>query len=202
MYNFLFDRKSLVLLLAGMGTAAGLIFFGGVLTGLQINLPPQTLAVAAPAPAPRPAALPAERPCTPEPVAPAAEPTAPSTDELWASTDVPQEDSEPVQEPEPAFEEPVPVAQPAVMKTAAQEPQADEIGRYSLQVGAFRQAANSEKVLQDLRSRGYEPYVVEERGRSVLRTVRVGRYADRQEALRAASEFERSEGMNVIVRPL
>jgi DedD protein len=200
MYSFLFDRKSLVLLLAGMGTAAGLIFFGGLLTGLQISLPPETLAVAAPAP--RPAALPAERPCTPAPVAPAAEPPAPSTDELWASTDLPQEEPEPVQEPGPAFEEPAPVAQPAVMKTAAPEPQADEMGRYSLQVGAFRQAANSEKVIQDLRSRGYEPYVIEERGRSLLRTVRVGRYADRREALRAASEFERSEGMDVIVRPL
>lgn len=195
MYNFLFDRKSLVLMLAGMGTAGGLIFFGGLLTGLQISLPPETLTVAAPAP--RPAALPAERPCTP---APAAEPPQPSTDELWASTDVPQEEAEPVQEPEPAFEEPAPVAQPAVMKMAASPP--PPMDGYSLQVGAFRQAANSEKVLQDLRSRGYEPYVIEERGRSLLRTVRVGRYTDRREALRAASEFERSEGMDVIVRPL
>jgi cell division septation protein DedD len=201
MYNFLFDRKSLILLLAGMGTAGGLIFCGGLLTGLQINLPPETLAVAAPAPAPRPAALPAERPCTPEsPAAPAAEPPQPSTDELWASTDIPQEEPEPIQEPEPAFEEPAPVAQPAVMKTAAAAPSPTD--GYSLQVGAFRKAANSEKVLQDLRSRGYEPYVIEERGRSLLRTVRVGRYADRREALRAASEFERSEGMDVIVRPL
>lgn len=199
MYSFLFDRKSMILLLAGMGTAGGLIFFGGLLTGLQINLPPETLAVAPPAPAPRPAALPAERPCTPEPAAPAAEPPQPSADELWASTDVPQEEAEPVPEPEPAFEEPAPVAQPAVMKIAAPPPLTDG---YSLQVGAFRQAANSEKVLQNLRSRGYEPYVIEERGRSLLRTVRVGRYADRQEALRAASEFKRSEGMDVIVRPL
>ncbi|HEV2845106.1 MAG TPA: SPOR domain-containing protein [Thermoanaerobaculia bacterium] len=201
MYSFLFDRKSLALLLAGGVTAAGLIFFGGLLTGLQWSLPPETLAVAPPSPAPRLAAL-VERPCVPEPAAPVAEPPAPSSGELWASTEVPQEELEPVpiSEPEPVFEEPVPapVAQPAVMKTAS----AEGVGRYSIQVGAFRQAANSEKVIQDLRGRGYEPYVIEERGRSLLRTVRVGRYADRREALQAASEFERSEGMDVIVRPL
>ncbi|HEY9421704.1 MAG TPA: SPOR domain-containing protein, partial [Thermoanaerobaculia bacterium] len=158
----------------------------------------------------RPAAALAERPCVPEPAAPVAEPQAPSPGELWASTDVPQEEPEPVpvSEPEPAFEEPAPapVAQPAVMKTATLErpaaAPAEGVGRYSIQVGAFRSTVNSEKVIQDLRGRGYEPYVIEERGRSLLRTVRVGRYADRREALRAASEFERSEGMNVIVRPL
>ncbi|HSG38470.1 MAG TPA: SPOR domain-containing protein [Thermoanaerobaculia bacterium] len=205
MYSFLFDRKSLILLLAGGVTAAGLIFFGGLLTGLQWSLPPETLAAAPPAPRVQPAAL-AERPCVREPAAPVAEPPAPSSGELWASTDVPQEELEPLplSEPEPAFEEPAPapMAQPAVMKAAAHESSSDDVGRYSIQVGAFRQAANSEKVIQDLRGRGYEPYVIEERGRSLLRTVRVGRYADRQEALRAASEFERSEGMDVIVRPL
>lgn len=205
MYSFLFDRKSLVLLLAGAGTAAGMIFFGGLLTGLQMSLPPETLAAAPPAPAVRPAATPAERPCVPEELeAPAEEveeeTPAPSRGELWASTEVPQE--EPASIPEPAFEEPAPVAQPAVMKTATVEPATNEVGRYSIQVGAFRNASNSEKVIQDLRGRGYEPYVIEERGRSLLRTVRVGRYADRQEAQRAASEFERSEGMDVIVRPL
>ena len=202
MYSFLFDRKSLVLLLAGAGTAAGMIFFGGLLTGLQMSLPPETLAAAPPAPAACPAAVPVERPCVPEPMAPAAEPPAPSPGELWASTDVPQEEPEPLPEPEPAFEEPAPVAQPAIMKAAVQESSTDGVGRYSIQVGAFRSAANSEKVIQDLRGRGYEPYVIEERGRSLLRTVRVGRYADRREALQAASEFERSEGMDVIVRPL
>lgn len=204
MYSFLFDRKSLVLLLAGGVTAAGLIFFGGLLTGLQISLPPETLAAAPPFPTVQPAAL-AERPCVPEPAAPVAEPAAPISDELWAAAEeAPLEEPEPLPEPEPAFQEsaPAPMAQPAVMKTAAQEPVTDEVGRYSIQVGAFRNAANSEKVIQDLRGRGYEPYVIEERGRSLLRTVRVGRYADRQEALRAASEFERSEGMDAIVRPL
>ena len=202
MYSFLFDRKSLALLLAGGVTAAGLIFFGGLLTGLQWSLPQETLAAAPAAPIVQPAAL-AERPCVPEPAAPVAEPPAPSLGELWASTDVPQEELEPLplSEPEPAFEEPAPMAQPAVMKAATHD-SSDGVGRYSIQVGAFRQAANSEKVIQDLRGRGYEPYVIEERGRSLLRTVRVGRYADRQEALRAASEFERSEGMDVIVRPL
>lgn len=201
MYSFLFDRKSLALLLAGMGTAAGLIFFGGLLTGLQINLPPETLAVAPPAPAVQPAAAQGDCPCAPEPAAPAEEAPPPSLEEQWVSTDLPQE--EPEFAPEPVFEEPAPMAEPAVMKTAAADIPADGVdGGFSIQVGAFRKASNSEKVLQDLRSRGYEPYVIEERGRSLLRTVRLGRYADRQEALQAASEFERREGMDAIVRPL
>ena len=75
-------------------------------------------------------------------------------------------------------------------------------GRFSLQIGAFRDPENSEKVIQDLVSRGYEPYVIEQRGRSVLRTVRVGRYSGRSEALRAASEFRRREGMEAVVRPI
>jgi cell division septation protein DedD len=62
---------------------------------------------------------------------------------------------------------------------------------YSLQIGAFRDPENSAKAIQDLQSRGYEPYVIEQRGRSLLRTVRVGRYTGRSEALRAASEFRR-----------
>jgi cell division septation protein DedD len=57
-------------------------------------------------------------------------------------------------------------------------------------------------VIQELQAKGYEPYVVEQKGRSLLRIVRIGRYADRAEALRAASELRRREGLEAIVRPL
>jgi cell division septation protein DedD len=78
----------------------------------------------------------------------------------------------------------------------------DRPGRYSLQIGAFREAKNSEKAIQELQTKGYEPYVIEQKGRSILQTVRIGRYADRAEALRAASDFRRREGLEAIVRPI
>ena len=218
MYNFLFDKKSLVLLLTGLGVAGGVLFFAGVLVGVQWGLPLGTEPVAAPSrPAPKRAALPAaDRPCRPEPLAAPAAPTpqpATAAPELLASVaPVPEPKPEPVRPvPAPVTPPPAPVVSPPVMAQAVtraperpkpvSEP-ADGPGRYSLQIGAFRDVKNSEKVIQDLQTRGYEPYVVEQRGRSLLRTVRVGRYADRAEALRAASEFRRREGMEAIVRPM
>jgi cell division protein FtsN len=214
MYTFLFDKKSLVLLLTGMTVAGGLLFFGGVLVGVQWGLPFETSPVVSPvvrpAPAPRQAALPAtpaDVPCKPEPAAipmPAAPELSPApgpeprTFASAATTvPVPQEPAPPtapvaetrIEEPEP-----VPEPEPAVV-TASQ-------GRYSLQIGAFKRAENSEKVIQALQSKGYEPYVIEQRGRSILKTVRIGRYADRGEALKAAADFRRREGMTAIVRPI
>lgn len=217
MYNFLFDKKSLVLLLTGAGVAGGVLFFSGVLVGVQWGLPFETAPVAAPVrPAPRRAAFQlAERPCKPVPeTAPAAPPQPVAVPDLFppeqkrAAVPAP----EPVP-PQPAPQPPAPVPGPtvaavAVTRTVEPEPQvspapepAEGPGRYSLQIGAFRDPRNSEKVIQELQAKGYEPYVVEQKGRSLLRIVRVGRYADRAEALRAASALRR-EGVEAIVRPL
>jgi len=217
MYNFLFDKKSLVLLLTGLGVAGGVLFFAGVLVGVQWGLPLGTAPVAAPPhPATKRAAVQAaDRPCRPEPqavpVAPVAVTAAPPHPEpLVSAAPAPEPKPEPVRPapapvtpPAPAAPAPVVAQAPArpPEPEAAPEPAADGPGRYSLQIGAFRDAKNSEKVIQDLQTRGYEPYVVEQRGRSLLRTVRVGRYAGRAEALRAASEFRRRERMEAIVRP-
>jgi len=212
MYNFLFDKKSLVLLLMGAVVAGGMLFFSGLLVGVQFGLPFEGAPAAAVRPAvPRRAALvPAVRPCLPEPLAAPAAPqknvpeAAPIPEpELRAS-------AAPPVEPEAFLSEPVPAPTPAPTVAQAMtrtEPRAMPVpaggpGRFSLQIGAFRDPENSEKVLQDLQSRGYEPYVIEQRGRSLLRTVRVGRYSGRSEALRAASEFRRREGMEAVVRPI
>jgi DedD protein len=161
----------------------------------------------------RTASLPSERPCKPEPEA-APEPVAPVTPEsaapefeepapqTFAAAALPRETVSAIpaiEEPRPVpVEAPPPVApEPAPVAVASQEE-----GRYSLQVGAFRKPENSEKVIQALQSKGYEPYVIEERGRSVLKTVRIGRFMDRGEALKAASDFRRREGMEAIVRPI
>jgi cell division septation protein DedD len=194
MYNFLFDKKSLVLLLAGATVAGGALFFSGLLVGVQYGLPadPEPVVISRPA-----AKLAADRPCRPAmvPATPAPVPvTAPAPAPDLRAAAVPQ----PAPQPAPP---PAPVLQPAVSRIP--EPVSTEgPARFSLQIGAFREARNSEKAIQELQGKGYEPYVVEQKGRSVLQTVRVGRYADRAEALRAAADFRRREGMEAIVRPL
>ncbi len=210
MYNFLFDKKSLVLLLMGAVVAGGVLFFSGLLVGVQFGLPFEGAPAAAARPAvPRRAALvPADRPCLPEPQAVPAAPqknvpeVAPIPEpELRASAAPPVEPEAFLSEPAPA-PAPAPTVAQAMTRTEPKAVPAGGPGRFSLQIGAFRDPENSEKVIQDLQSRGYEPYVIEQRGRSVLRTVRVGRYSGRSEALRAASEFRRREGMEAVVRPI
>jgi cell division septation protein DedD len=204
MYSFLFDKKSLVLLLAGAAVAGGALFFSGLLVGVQWGLPLEAPPAVAPRPpAPKRAALPAaDRPCRPQPEAMTAtaapRPAPPPKPELHAAAPPPVLPAPVPPPPAPLASQPKAV--PAVARTA--EPAADAESRYSLQIGAFREARNSEKVIQALQSRGYEPYVVAQKGRSPLQTVRIGRYADRAEALRAASDFRRREGMEAIVRPI
>lgn len=199
MYNFLFDKRSLVLLATGTAVAGGALFFSGLLVGVQYGLPadPEPAVILRPAPV-KPAA---NRPCLPEPA-----PAVPVR--VTAPAPAPDLRAVTVPDPRPEPPAPAPVPPPAVVQAPAPDPTpplvpaADGPARYSLQIGAFREARNSEKTIQELQSKGYEPYVIEQRGRSVLQTVRVGRYADRAEALRAAADFRRREGMEAIVRPL
>lgn len=217
MYNFLFDKRSLVLLLTGMGIAGSVLFFAGVLVGVQWGLPFDTAPAAAPIrPVPKRAAFqPADRPCKPVPEAAPAVPKPVPVPDLLPRPE-PKRAAAPAPEPVPAqpappapapVPPPAPVMAVAVIRAPDPEPKASPEpaggpGRYSLQIGAFRDPKNSEKVIQDLQAKGYEPYVIEQRGRSLLRTVRIGRYADRAEALRAASELRRREGLEAIVRPI
>lgn len=188
MYNFLFDKKSLVLLLSGLGLSGLLLFFAGLLVGVQVGLPtrasytPPRLPAAK---APAKAAYPEDRPCTPcaEIAAAPPEPAAPEI-----------EVEEAAPEPEPA---PPAVEAPQVQVAALPSEEA----AFTLQVGAFRQPENSDKVIRDLASRGYQPYVVALKGSKsrVLHTVRVGRYADREEARKAAAELRQREGIAAVV---
>jgi cell division septation protein DedD len=186
MYNFLFDKKSLILLLSGLGLAGLLLFFAGLLVGVQVGLPTSASYTPPRPPAAKPpakAALPEDRPCTP-----------------CAELAVAPPEPEPVPEPEPA--PPVEEAPPVqVASLPSPEPMTDDEAAFTLQVGAFRKSENSDRVIRDLASRGYQPYVVAQRGsRSrVLHTVRVGRYTDRGEAQKAAAELRQREGIAAVV---
>lgn len=73
---------------------------------------------------------------------------------------------------------------------------------FSIQVGAYRETRYLEAALEDLRSRGYSPYVVPITGSGglVFRTIRIGQYGTRKEAVRAAAEFHHRESMTALVR--
>jgi cell division septation protein DedD len=83
MYNFLFDRKSLILLLVGLTLGGGMLFFAGVLVGVYWSLPNGTTLQAAALP--RPALFPAREiapvaappPAVPDPSPVALAPVAP-----------------------------------------------------------------------------------------------------------------------------
>ena len=114
--------------------------------------------------------------------APAPEPAAPSAGTAVAATAEPQE-------PERVAPSPPPPPPPT--------PRA-----YSIQVGAYRESGYLEAALEDLRTRGYSPYVVPITGSGglVFRTIRIGRYRTREEAVRAADEFHHRESMTALVR--
>jgi cell division septation protein DedD len=191
MYNFLFDKKSFTLLLAGLALAGALLFSAGLLAGVQWRTEaPVTVAAVCPPAAPA-------QPC-PETV-PA---TAPL--EIQAPAPPPEPAPEPAAGPEPASDVVVAAFQAPPEEPAREEPERvePEPEGFAVQVGAFSRPENSEKVVEDLKSRGYEPYVVELPGsRRVLHTVRIGRYGDWAEAHRAATDFRRREGMTAIVQP-
>jgi cell division septation protein DedD len=261
MYNFLFDRKSLALVLCGLALGGGMLFFAGVLVGVYWSLPDGTTiqAAAPPRPAPLPAreitptaAPPPVAPDPPSPVALTSEPvsptsaipaipaisavsaalaaaegrpapatvpssaiptgptielpTGPAPEEIPSSIagagesiGLPKTAPMPPAPPTP----PMPQAPPA--PAAAATPALPEVasgeGRYTIQVGAFSQVANSEETVAELSRQGYAPYVVEVQGtRGVLHVVRVGRYSDRGSAARAASDLRRKARMEAIVQ--
>jgi DedD protein len=184
MFNFVFDKKSFALLIAGLTLAGGLLFFAGLLVGVNFGLPTGSQVVYTPP-------VLAKDPCPePQPTAPAPAPVRPEP------TPAPQVARQ--EPPPPPVEEPPPPVQTASFP----EPEPVEKGAYSVQVGAYRSKENSDAAVRDLESRGYDPFVVPmtTRRRSVLHTVRIGRYTTRQEALQAAADLREREKLDTIIQ--
>ncbi len=78
---------------------------------------------------------------------------------------------------------------------------ASESGRYTVQVGAYRNSLNSNAMVEKLASRGFEAYVVEieREGQPPLYAVRVGRFGDRASAAKAATALRSKAGVSVVV---
>ncbi len=72
---------------------------------------------------------------------------------------------------------------------------------FALQVGAFSQSENTQKLIQELAARGFEPYVVRTATRASqhVESVRIGHFSSRSEAVAAGSELARAEGIRAFV---
>lgn len=79
-----------------------------------------------------------------------------------------------------------------------------ETGMFAVQVGAFTKIETANKALTELKSRGYEPYIlpsVSSFGTNWY-LVRIGQFHTREEAREYANSFQRTEGMEAIVEKI
>ncbi|HTS88601.1 MAG TPA: SPOR domain-containing protein [Gemmatimonadales bacterium] len=86
-------------------------------------------------------------------------------------------------------------AQPPSPTAPAPPPPPARTG-FGVQIGAVNSQTGADKLSQDLKSAGFEPYVVQEDG---LFKVRAGPYADRTKALAAAAQMRKKLGRTPFV---
>lgn len=220
MYAFLLDRKSLLLVVAGLLLVGLLLFGAGLMVGARWGFatigpepswapgrhevastatPPSSpgdLAIAgsddlAIAPFEPPAKARSEEP--PSPAPPPPEPTPAPT----ISPPPPLAPPPPVTPPpsrEPAPPPPSPPPQQPQPRTEPPPPADAPRQLYTVQVGAYRYRANAERQVAKLES--YQPYVevIEDEGGDLLYTVRIGSYESRERAAAMAVTIERELG--------
>lgn len=75
-------------------------------------------------------------------------------------------------------------------------------GAFTVQVGAFLEKSNAEVMLQNLRDKGYTPYIhtIWDDMKRQWHTVRLGNYEDQETASKAAADFAKKERMPTSVR--
>ncbi len=189
-YDFSLDRKATVTVSAGSALLLILVFLAGFLTGFTWRLDRDVITAAKPAPVAARntpvSAMPANAPAT---RSPAASPTAEAT--AAAQSIVP-----------PAAQPAAPIAPtaPPASETAAAAPAAGV--QLAVQVGAFLEKANADKLAERLREEGYAPQIVLGGHARQWNFVRVGPYQDWDEASQIAAVLSRDQATQAVVRPM
>jgi SPOR domain len=129
-------------------------------------------------------------------------------------------DQKPADAKEPAAGQPEEAAPPAIAQEAAlsggiqiiQEAETDANGEavdvepeyVTVQVGVFLDQEEANRLLKNIERKGYAPSFFSGRDAEARQwyAVRIGAYADRQQAANAAANFTRQEKMKAIVRPV
>jgi DedD protein len=217
-YNFSFDKKTISLLLGGLAFVGTLLFIAGLVVGANWKAEQPAVAAAATGgqpPALAPAAAPAPAPAGPAVNVPAAKPEEDTSDET-AEADA---------SPSPAQQAHGVAGNTKVAGRAqlydyggemkiverAQSPaaRADELNgpnqsSFSVQVGVFVDEKDANRLVGQLRNKGYAPFVLatNDDESHTWYAVRIGTYTDKTEATRAASNIAAQENIKTFVRPL
>jgi cell division protein FtsN len=190
-YDFSLDRKATITLSAGSVLLLLLVFVAGVLTGLTWRSPEQEIIAAQKTAIPVKPVLSVAS--APPPPAPAKAPMPQAAQNVSPSTPAPQE------MPSPA---PATPTTPAAAQAPSTAPEIPGV-QLAIQVGAFLDKANADKLVERLKEAGYAPQVV--LGGHPPRQwnfVRVGPYHDWDEASQIAAVISRNEDTEAVVRPM
>jgi cell division protein FtsN len=204
-YDFSLDRKSTFVLGAGSLVLVLLVFLAGFLAGMSWRREPQ-MAATHRSPATVAAALlpplagPKASTAAPNPAAPASsDPVSPIPSKQATE---PQQQAPAVVAPAQA---PAPATQAAANLATAALPSAPEQSgvRLAIQVGAFLQKSNAEKLADQLKHSGYNSQIVLAGvGSKQWNIVRVGPYQDWDEATQIAAQLSREQAGPAVIRPI
>ncbi|HLI83224.1 MAG TPA: SPOR domain-containing protein [Bryobacteraceae bacterium] len=194
-YDFSLDRKGAITLSAGSVVLLALVFVAGVLTGLTWRNPErQIMAAAQPAVPMKPATAAVMPPAPPKAVPPEAVPP------LRPQPAEPAKPASPMPNATPAAASPAPAATPEAAPAAAPAVPAVQL---AIQVGAFLDKTNADKLVERLKEAGYTPQIVlGGHAPRIWNFVQVGPYHDWGEASQIAAVISRDEETEAVVRPM
>lgn len=208
-YEFSLEKKTVVILLSGLTVVGLLLFAAGVLVGAKW-IANQTITVAE-----NSTAKPATAQPSPEPVIgdePQTESADPQTKPEGQAGAPPQVQAAPEATaaaaiPDKSAENESGKAQTPNYSVSLSPPtwtiEPTPVTTFEVQVGAFQQYENAERLKLDLERKGYSPIMFESRDRAdnFWFAVRLGEYSDQTVAKQAAANFTQQEKRQAIVRP-
>lgn len=222
-YDFTLDKKALVSVLAGWIVMALLLFAAGLIVGtywITGGSGGAATASAKTAGASR-AALPTEPVLTDEAspldaTAPAKEAGSAKTGAATsgqgaAQTQTAAATSEDANQkaavpPVPEFSEKAKqeAAQTPPVASAGSDNSAGSSGTFTVQVGVFLEQIEASRLLKEMERKGYAPNFFADRDSEDRQwyAVRIGAYADKDQAANAAANFSKQERIKAVVRPL
>ena len=209
-YDFSLDGKKMLLVSTISVILAAMIFMAGWMAGIMVNIsripsreirPPGQIDATVSTPASTPPATPqkpteAKQKIETGLAVQKPEATASSQEAAGAKATAPKVRM-------PIVVKPQPQKMPSVAEKAADKTQGalPEKKSFSVQVGVFLRKINAEGLVSDLKGKGYKPYIFEttnSKDRPVY-SVRIGDYADLEEASRAVSGFKDKEKTPAII---
>ncbi|MBA3640145.1 MAG: SPOR domain-containing protein [Acidobacteria bacterium] len=201
------SRKQLVFLFMVSSVALILVFLFGVLVGRGTTFKEPEVSIASDqsaeiqsTPPEDPKPIPAEDPAGAPPAGPLSYPTV-LTDKTSDVPAAPKPTVEPpaaapADEPKaPAVKPDAPVARPA--DTGLNVPTSGKPGQWVIQVAALKTRRAAAESVQRLIGKGYDAYL-EDTAKGLYR-VRIGKFKDRDDALRVARRLEKEEGTKSVV---